>query len=128
MITLKNRIELMNRDLKNGATMVIIEARESGRSIGVMGKGGEVDFSELDLIFEAVGLDKTMIEAPKKAQQQAIYIRYGPKSNIVNVQPKDVLSVGALRGSLRGDTISALRRDDWEKYNNSINAPDSYKS
>jgi len=127
LITTEKRIELMNQDLENGAVMVIIESRESGKGIGVMGKGGEIDFTELDSILDAVGLQKTMIEAPNKAQQQAIYTRYGPKANIGNVQPRDVMSVGALRGGLRGDTISALRKEDWEKYHSSENAPDDYR-
>jgi len=127
LITTEKRIELMNKDIEDGAVMVIIESRESGKGIGVMGKGGEVDFAELDTIIDAVGLDKTMIEVPDKAQQQAIYMRYGPKANVGNVQPRDVMSAAALRGGLRGDTISALRKEDWEKYHNSVNAPDDYK-
>jgi len=54
-------------------------------------------------------------------------MRYGPKANIGNVQPRDVLSAAALRGGLRGDTISALRKDDWGKYHAEQNAPDEYK-
>ncbi len=127
LISRQERIRLMNKDLENGAVMVIIEARESGKGIGVMGKSGEVNFTELDVILDAVGLEKTMIEAPEKAQQQAIYMKYGPKANIGNVQPRDVLSVGALRSGLRGDTISALRKDDWKKYHDSVHAPDDYK-
>lgn len=128
MITLEKRIELMNSDLENGAVMVIIEARESGKGIGVMGKGGEVDFAELDKIIKAVGIEKTMIEAPEKTQQQAIYLKYGPSANIGNVQPKDVMSVGALRAGLRGDTISVLREDDWNKYHKSVKAPVEYQN
>lgn len=127
LITTEKRIELMNRDLENGSEMVIIEAREGGKGTGVMGKDGKVDFAELDALIDAVGLEKTMIEAPDKGQQQTIYMRYGPKASIGNVQPRDVLSVGALRAGLRGDTIIALRNDDWRTYHNSVSAPDVYK-
>ena len=125
-ITTEQRIELMNMDLENGSEMVIIEAREGGKGIGVMGKDGKVDFNELDLLIDAVGFEKTMIEAPDKGQQQSIYKRYGAKANIGNVQPRDVMSVGALRGGLRGDTICALRKEDWIKYHTTENAPDEY--
>ena len=125
-ISLEKRIRLMNSDLKSGAQMVIIESRESGKGIGIMGKGGDVDFAELDKIIEAVGLENTMIEAPEKSQQQAIFMKYGPEASIGNVQPRDVLSVGALRSGLRGDTISALRKKEWEKYNLFVNAPVEY--
>ncbi len=125
-ISIQKRIELMNSDLKSGAQMVIIESRESGKGIGVMGKGGEVDFTELNKIIEAVGLGNTMIEAPEKSQQQTIFMEYGPKVSIGNVQPRDVLSVAALRSGLRGDTISALREEQWRKYNISVKAPNEY--
>ena len=91
-----------------------------------MGKGGEVDFTELDKIIEAVGLENTMIEAPDKNQQQAVYMKYGPGANIGNVQPRDILSVGALRGGLRGDTVSSLRKDQWKKYHSAVSAPAEY--
>ncbi len=125
-ITTEKRIELMNQDLEDGSEMVIIESRESGKGIGVMGKSGEVDFTELDTILNAVGLDKTMIEAPEKNQQQSIYMKYGPKANIGNVQPKDAVAVAALRAGLRGDTIGLLRKQAWTKYHKSVNAPADY--
>jgi phosphosulfolactate synthase len=127
LFTTQKRIELMKQDLEDGSEMVIIEAREGGKGIGVMGKDGKVNFEELDVIINAVGLEKTMIEAPDKGQQQTIFMRYGPKANIGNVQPGDVMSAAALRAGLRGDTISKLRKEQWEKYHSSQNAPDEYK-
>jgi phosphosulfolactate synthase len=127
LITKSHRIDLMKRDLESGSEMVIIEARESGKGIGVMGKGGEVMFDELDAIISAVGLENTMIEAPDKGQQQNIYMHYGPEANIGNVQPRDILSVGALRSGLRGDTISSLRLESWKRYHESVSAPAEYK-
>ena len=126
LITTEKRIELMKQDLENGSTMVIIEARESGKGIGVMDKDGKVDFGELDVIINAVGLANTMIEAPDKSQQQTIYMRYGAEANIGNVQPRDVMSTAALRAGLRGDTISALRKEPWNKYHTSQKAPKDY--
>ncbi len=125
-ITSQKRIELMKQDLDSGSTMVIIEARESGKGIGVMDKDGKVDFAELDAIIDAVGLANTMIEAPDKSQQQGIFMRYGPGANIGNVQPRDAMSTGALRAGLRGDTISTLRKEKWNKYHKSQDAPANY--
>jgi len=125
-LTTATRIELMKQDLKYGSSMVIIEAREGGKGIGVMDEKGKVRFDELDLIINAVGLEKTMIEAPDKGQQQTIYMRYGAKANIGNVQPKDVIAACALRSGLRGDTISVVRADAWKKYHASQNAPADY--
>jgi phosphosulfolactate synthase (CoM biosynthesis protein A) len=92
-----------------------------------MGKGGEVLFDELDRIVDAVSLANTMIEAPDKGQQQNIFMHYGPGANIGNVQPRDILSVGALRSGLRGDTISSLRLDSWKAYHKSVSAPPEYE-
>jgi len=127
LITTPHRIELMKQDVQSGAEMVIIEARESGKGIGVMGKAGEVLFAELDEIVNGVGLENTMIEAPEKGQQQNIFMHYGPEANIGNVQPRDILSVGALRSGLRGDTISSLRLDSWRRYHDSVGAPKEYE-
>ena len=126
LLTTEKRIELMKQDLEDGSSLVIIEAREGGKGIGVMGKDGKVNFEELDVLINAVGLENTMIEAPDKGQQQTIFMRYGAKANVGNIQPKDVMSVGALRGGLRGDTISALRKQDWKDYHTAQNAPGDY--
>lgn len=126
-ITTEKRIELMQKDLENGSELVIIEARESGKGIGVMNKEGKVQFDELDKIMENVGIDNVMIEAPDKGQQQDIFMRYGPKASVGNIQPRDILSVAALRTGLRGDTISALRKDAWKKYHVKQNAPEDYE-
>jgi len=125
-ITTAKRIELMQKDLQSGSEMVIIEARESGKGIGVMNKEGKVQFDELDKIMENVGIDNVMIEAPDKGQQQDIFMRYGPKANVGNIQPRDILSVAGLRTGLRGDTISALRKDAWKRYHAKQNAPEDY--
>jgi len=127
LLTIQHRIELMKQDLDSGSEMVIIEARESGKGIGVMGKAGEVLFAELDEIITAVGLENTMIEAPEKNQQQNIFMHYGPAANIGNVQPRDILSIGALRSGLRGDTISSLRLENWKKYHEQVGAPKEYQ-
>jgi len=92
-----------------------------------MGKAGEVLFAELDEIINAVGLENTMIEAPEKNQQQNIFMHYGSTANIGNVQPRDILSVGALRSGLRGDTISSLRQAQWKKYHSAVGAPGEYE-
>jgi len=54
-------------------------------------------------------------------------MHYGPEANIGNVQPRDILSVGALRSGLRGDTISSLRLDSWRRYHDSVGAPKEYE-
>ena len=126
MITLEQRIDLMRQDLESGSEMVIIEARESGKGVGVMGKTGEVLCEELDEIIEEIGLAQTMIEAPEKNQQQCIFMRYGPAANLGNIQPRDIIAVAALRSGLRGDTISTIGRERWKEYHAAVGAPSEY--
>jgi phosphosulfolactate synthase len=126
MITTEKRIELMKQDMDSGSSMVIIEAREGGKGIGVMDKDGKVKYDELDKLINTAGIENTMIETPDKGQQQGVFMRYGPKVSVGNVQPRDVLSAAALRGGLRGDTISSLRKEDWAKYHEAVGAPSEY--
>ena len=97
---------LIAHDLELGATLVIVEAREAGKGVGVFDKSGAVDASEVDQIVEGVAdLDKLMWEAPIKNQQQYMIMRFGNNVNLGNVPTTDVLALEALRQGLRGDTL-----------------------
>jgi phosphosulfolactate synthase len=93
-------------DLEMGAMLVIVEAREGGKGIGVFDKSGAVDEGEVDVIVAGVDdLDKLMWEAPLKNQQQYMILRFGNNVNLGNIPTTDVLAMEALRQGLRGDTL-----------------------
>jgi phosphosulfolactate synthase len=93
-------------DLELGALLVIVEAREGGKGIGVFDKSGAVDESEVDAIVAGVDdLDKLMWEAPLKNQQQYMILRFGNNVSLGNIPTTDVLAMEALRQGLRGDTL-----------------------
>jgi len=97
---------LIAHDLELGATLVIVEAREAGKGVGVFDKSGAVDESEVDRIVAGVAdLDKLMWEAPIKNQQQYMIMRFGNNVSLGNVPTTDVLALEALRQGLRGDTL-----------------------
>lgn len=97
---------LIAHDLELGALLVIVEAREAGKGVGVFDKSGAVNESEVDQIISGVAdLDKLMWEAPIKNQQQYLILRFGNNVTLGNVPTTDVLALEALRQGLRGDTL-----------------------
>jgi len=100
------------RDLELGAQVVIVEAREAGRGVGIYDKSGAVDEEEIERILSGVDEpDRLMWEAPLKNQQQYLILRFGNNVNLGNVPTTDVLALEALRQGLRGDTLKrALTR------------------
>jgi phosphosulfolactate synthase len=103
---------LVAHDLELGVSVVIVEAREGGKGIGVFDKSGAVDEGEVDAIVAGVtDLDKLMWEAPIKNQQQYMILRFGNNVSLGNIPTTDVLALEALRQGLRGDTLKrALAR------------------
>ena len=91
---------------------VIVEARESGRGVGIYDRSGAVDEGEVDLIVSGMdNVDDLMWEAPIKGQQLYMINRFGVNVNLGNVPVADVLAVEALRVGLRGDTLKPVLRD-----------------
>ena len=96
-------------DLEAGATWIVTEGRESG-TVGLFDPDGEVRADVVDAVVEAVGLDTTVFEAPRKEQQAWLIRRFGPDVNLANVTPSDALGLEALRLGLRADTFDARVR------------------
>ena len=94
-------------DLELGAMLVIVEAREGGKGIGVFDRSGAVDEGEVDAIIAGVDdPDKLMWEAPLKNQQQYMILRFGNNVSLGNIPTSDVRALEALRKGLRGDTLN----------------------
>ncbi|MGH2524722.1 MAG: phosphosulfolactate synthase [Anaerolineales bacterium] len=99
-------------DFEAGAAWVIVEARESGKGVGVYGADGSVHEQDVDTIVAALNtrerLDHLIWEAPLKNQQEYFILRFGPDVSLGNIQPRDVLGVEALRAGLRFETLRPL--------------------
>lgn len=103
---------LVERDVEWGTFKVIVEAREAGRGIGIYDKEGKVKEGEVDRIVSLIGDPNVLIwEAPLKAQQQYLILRFGANVNLGNVPPEDILALEALRQGLRGDTLKKAYRE-----------------
>ncbi len=94
-------------DLAVGADKVIIEARESGRGIGIFDGDGTIRQDEMIAIINCLGDSRGDIiwEAPGQKQQAALIVRCGPNVNLGNVKPRDILGLEALRCGLRFETF-----------------------
>ena len=96
---------LMRKYLEAGAEKVILEARESGASVGIMDDDGNPRELRMKEVLRDIDPAKVIFESPRKAQQVFFLKKFGPETNLGNIHPTDVISVETLRRGLRGDTI-----------------------
>ncbi len=101
----KEYAEGILRDIKSGVGLVIVEARASGRGIGIWDEKGNPREEKLNLIVENIDVRHLLFEAPNKNQQVYLIKRFGPTVNLGNIKPKEILAVESLRRGLRGDTF-----------------------
>ena len=107
-LTIDYRLKEAKSDLDAGATKVIMEARESGKGIGVYDKEGKIKEDMVNKLTEGIGLKNIMFEAPEKSQQVYLILNLGPEVNLGNIKPEDVIPLETLRRGLRGDTLGRL--------------------
>ena len=106
----KDLAEQAVRDIEWGASWVIVEARESGRGIGIYDNEGAVRGDFLNTIVVELGdrFDRVIWEAPQKEQQALLVKRFGPNVNLGNVGQSEVLALEALRAGLRFETLAPI--------------------
>jgi phosphosulfolactate synthase len=98
--------EDIRNDLALGAFKVIVEARESGKGVGIFDASGNPDASEVDAIISGVDdLNSLVWEAPMKNQHVWLIKKFGINVNLGNIPPEEVLVLEALRNGMRGDTL-----------------------
>ena len=97
--------EEIRADLAHGAVKVIIEARESGKGIGIYDENGKVKEICLERLSENIPVERVMWESPLKSQQAELINRFGPNVNLGNIPSSDVIALESLRSGLRADTL-----------------------
>ena len=107
-LTLEERISYMQEELDAGSSLVIVEAREGGKNIGIFDKAGNAKEDEIDEILDKIDGDKILWEAPNKDQQVFFILKLGNTVNLGNVSTDDITSLETLRQGLRGDTVGKL--------------------
>lgn len=101
-------IAQIHEDLNAGATKVITESRESGKS-GICRPNGELRTGLIVEILES-GIDPEQLiwEAPTKELQSFFLRKLGPTVNFGNIAFADVVGLETLRLGLRSDTLVAF--------------------
>ncbi len=104
------------QDLDWGAEHVIIEGRESGRSVGVYDDCGNVSEEAVDTIARIMGdkVDRLIWEAPLKPQQAALIRRFGLNVGLGNIDPHQILALESLRAGLRFETLQPIA-EAWQR-------------
>jgi phosphosulfolactate synthase len=103
-------VACINEDLDAGASIVTLEARESGSS-GICRPNGELRYGLLeDVLSAGIDVDKLLIEAPNTTLQAHMVTRIGPNVNLGNVPAQGVIGLETLRLGLRSDTLEAFEQ------------------
>lgn len=109
------------QDLEHGAQWVVVEARESGRAVGIFDEHGQVIGDAVTTICGIMGAatERLIWEAPHQGQQSYLIRRFGTNVGLGNIQPDQLLAVECLRCRLRFDTLHSvtdelLRSGGWD--------------
>jgi phosphosulfolactate synthase len=106
--TPKEITEQALQDLEWGASYVIVEARESGKKIGIYDDNGAIQTDIFVTICERMGfqVDRLIWEAPLKNQQSLLIQHFGSNVNLGNIPSTEILALEAMRVGLRFETFS----------------------
>ena len=107
-LTVEERIAEAQSDLQAGASQVIIEAREGGKSLGIYDDKGSVKEDMAQMLVKAIGVENIMFEAPEKSQQAYLILHFGTDVNLGNIRTDDVIPLETLRCGIRGDTFGRV--------------------
>lgn len=107
-LSLGERIDYMQNELESGSSLIIVEAREGGKNIGIYDKSGNAKEDEIDYILDNFDGNKILWEAPNKDQQVFFILKLGNDVNLGNVSTDDITSLETLRRGLRGDTVGKI--------------------
>ena len=78
---------------------------ESG-TVGIYDGSGIPKPDIIDAAVDAAGVGRVLFESPRKDQQAWLINRFGPRVNLANIAPDEVLPLTTLRLGLRADTAT----------------------
>lgn len=107
-LSLDETIQRVGESLDLEPDFVIIEGRESGRSVEIYDDQGEIKWDWVNKILEGAPSEKLMFEAPQERQQVELVIRLGSSVNLGNVSINSVAALETQRRGMRGDTFGIL--------------------
>lgn len=110
----RNQLSLDETVQKIGEAMdlepefIIVEGRESGKSVEIFDDLGEIKWDWVNRIMEESPKNRIMFEAPQERQQVELVIRLGSGVNLGNVSMNSVAALETQRKGMRGDTFGIL--------------------
>ena len=107
-LSLDETIEKINESMDLEPEFIIVEGRESGRSVEIFDDLGEIKWDWVNRIMEETPKNKIMFEAPQEKQQVELVIRLGSGVNLGNVSMNSVAALETQRRGMRGDTFGIL--------------------
>lgn len=110
--------DVVKADLDHGAFMVVMEARQAGKGVGIYDASGLPREAEIDAFLKGVrDPSRILWEAPLAPQQCYLVLRFGANVNLGNVLPEDILALEALRCGLWSDTLKRawLTDRNWDR-------------
>jgi phosphosulfolactate synthase len=87
------------------SSKIVIEAGESGQSIGFYDENGEISWDVLNEIVGRFGPPNLIFEAPRPSQRLALILEFGPSVNLASVPMNDVLLLEMQRLGLTTETL-----------------------
>ena len=105
-------VAAIKEDIEAGASLVTLEARESGKS-GICRPDGELRYGLIEDVLQltrhgGIGIDSLLFEAPTTTLQTHMITRVGPDVNLGNVPAQGVIGLETLRLGLRADTLTVF--------------------
>jgi phosphosulfolactate synthase len=88
---------------------VVIESRESGRSVGIYDGDGAIKWDWVRAILADHPREELIIEAPLESQQVQLLRRLGSDVNLGNISLTSVAPLASERLGLRGETFGGIR-------------------
>jgi len=104
-LSLEETIDRVNSALDFDPDIVIIEGRETGKSVEIYDNEGHIKWDWVSKIMETFDSSKIMFEAPLEEQQAQLITRIGPSVNLGNISLQSVLPLQSQRMGFRGDTF-----------------------
>ncbi len=95
--------------LDAGTVQLIVEARESARSVGLFDAFGQLNVRYAERFVEAFGHGVVVFEAPDKPSQFALLDHFGPEVHLSNVRLEELLRVEIYRRGLHSDAFGKER-------------------
>lgn len=100
-------------DWNAGSELVTIEARESGKGVGLFDEDGQCREDVLNSICRIIpDFSRIMWEAPLKNQQVLLLRMLGANVHLGNIPPGETLTLETMRRGLRSDTFSLGKQQE----------------